>query len=66
MVTEKYTNRCGTGYVLFATALFAILKLTGAITWDWLWVLFPLWGYFLLLAALGFLLGVITAIKEGK
>jgi hypothetical protein len=29
------------GLVIF---LFIVLKLTGAIDWSWIWVLFPLWG----------------------
>lgn len=33
------------GLVLFAsvTALFIVLKLTGAVDWSWFWVLSPLW-----------------------
>ena len=27
----------------FATALFVGLKLTGLITWPWIWVLSPVW-----------------------
>ena len=27
---------------------FIVLKLTGAITWSWLWVLAPLWSPFIL------------------
>jgi len=45
------------GYIAL-TILFIILKLFGAITWSWLWVLCPIWiGFiiysFLWLATLG-------------
>ena len=30
------------------TMLFIILKLFGAITWSWLWVLSPLWIAFII------------------
>jgi len=30
--------------------VFVVLKLAGAITWSWWWVLAPLWGYVGLLA----------------
>jgi hypothetical protein len=34
----------GIGFAGLLTILFIGLKLTGYITWSWLWVLFPLWG----------------------
>lgn len=44
------------------TSVFVILKLLGAITWSWLWVLCPLWlplaatlAVFALVAAIGVL-----------
>ena len=33
----------GIGFVGLLTILFVALKLTGYITWSWLWVLSPLW-----------------------
>lgn len=33
----------GIGFVGLLTILFIALKLTGVITWSWLWVLSPLW-----------------------
>lgn len=33
----------GIGFVGLLTILFIALKLTGYITWSWLWVLSPLW-----------------------
>ena len=36
------------GFTGLLTILFIGLKLTGYITWSWLWVLSPLWISFLL------------------
>jgi len=34
----------GIGFVGLLTVVFIVLKLTGVISWPWLWVLAPLWG----------------------
>lgn len=57
---------CSSGWFLLATfALFATLKLTGAVSWSWLWVTAPLWlpsaGIFGLAVAL-ILLGVVAVL----
>lgn len=49
-------NLGGPGFILFV--VFLVLKLTGNITWSWLWVTCPLWGGFALL--FGFILFCIT------
>lgn len=33
----------GVGFIGLLTVAFIVLKLTGIITWSWLWVLAPLW-----------------------
>lgn len=33
----------GVGFVGLLTVAFIVLKLTGVITWSWLWVLSPAW-----------------------
>jgi hypothetical protein len=33
----------GIGFLSILTIVFIHLKLTGSITWSWLWVLSPLW-----------------------
>lgn len=40
----------GTGVSFFGllTLVFIVLKLTGIITWSWLWVISPIWIAFLL------------------
>lgn len=42
----------GMGFVGVLTLIFIVLKLTGNISWSWLWVLSPLWICALLLLAL--------------
>ena len=38
------TTRGGIGFCGLLTIVFIVLKLTGVISWRWLWVLAPLWG----------------------
>jgi len=33
----------GIGFIGLLTILFIALKLTGTITWSWIWVLSPVW-----------------------
>ena len=40
-MNNKNTN--GVGFLGLLTLLFIGLKLTGYITWSWIWVLAPLW-----------------------
>ena len=40
-ISEKF-NIIGR-LVIHITALFTVLKITGYITWSWLWVVSPLW-----------------------
>jgi hypothetical protein len=42
------TNNAGIGFVGLLTILFIALKLTGVITWSWIWVLSPIWISFLI------------------
>ena len=56
----------GVGFLGLLTLLFIGLKLTGYITWSWIWVLAPLWvpmGIALLVISVGILivgLGIIV------
>ena len=34
----------GIGFFGLLTLIFIVLKLTGHITWSWVWVLSPIWG----------------------
>ena len=42
-MSESSSASGGIGFVGLLTLLFIGLKLTGYITWSWLWVLSPLW-----------------------
>ncbi len=42
-MNKKKVRNGGMGIVSFLTVLFVVLKVTGAISWSWLWVLFPIW-----------------------
>ena len=65
---EENLNRDtgGVGFLGLLTLLFIGLKLTGYITWSWIWVLAPLWipmGIALLVLSVGMLivgLGIIV------
>ena len=46
--TEMSSSSSGTGFSGLLTVVFIALKLTGHITWPWVWVLSPLWISFLL------------------
>lgn len=51
MSETSTTSSGGIGFAGLLTILFIALKLTGVITWSWLWVLSPLWISFLLAIA---------------
>jgi hypothetical protein len=42
----------GIGFIGMLTILFIALKLTGYITWSWLWVLSPIWITTLIIIAI--------------
>lgn len=39
----KRTGSSGMGFVSTLTLIFIVLKLTGVLSWPWLWVLSPVW-----------------------
>lgn len=41
--TTTSTSSGGIGFLGLLTIVFITLKLTGYITWSWLWVVSPLW-----------------------
>ena len=63
------SSSSGIGFAGALTILFIGLKLTGYITWRWIWVLSPLWiGFVACLIAVSFLLlaAMIAMIVEAK
>lgn len=56
MSESENASSGGIGFAGLLTVLFIGLKLTGAITWSWWWVLSPLWlgwAIVLLIVAIG-------------
>jgi hypothetical protein len=41
--SSSSSSSSGIGFIGMLTILFIALKLTGYITWSWLWVLSPIW-----------------------
>ena len=59
--TPPAPQRGGIGFAGLLTVLFVGLKLTGAISWSWIWVLSPLWiGYAIVLLIMAIVLLVTT------
>ena len=46
------SSSSGIGFTSLLTVLFIGLKLTGHITWSWMWVLSPIWISMLLIIGL--------------
>ena len=57
---NKEIKNSGVSFYGLLTILFIGLKLTGHISWSWVWVLAPLW----ISLAIGLTLAVIMAINE--
>jgi hypothetical protein len=60
MSNSSSSSSSGIGFPGLLTVLFIGLKLTGHITWPWVWVLSPLWISFLI-----FLCAVATILIVG-
>lgn len=62
MSAPSSSSSSGIGFFGLLAIVFITLKLTGVISWSWLWVTAPLWGaaavaiLFLLVMAVGVLL----------
>jgi len=55
-------NGLGFGTVLFL--VFLVLKLTGTITWSWLWVFSPLWIPLTIVLLGVILLGIVSYLEN--
>jgi hypothetical protein len=65
MSSNSSSSSSGIGFPGLLTVLFIGLKLTGHITWPWVWVLSPLWISALI--ALAFLvIFIVLAVIAGK
>jgi uncharacterized protein (DUF983 family) len=68
MSNNNTTVNSGMGLSGWLTILFVGLKLTGYITWPWVWVLSPLWISVLLvivLIAIVFLIAILQGVIDG-
>ena len=59
--TETTSSSGGIGFSGLLAILFITLKLTGVITWSWLWVLSPIWiPLLIVIGVIGFSLLVLV------
>ena len=42
-MSDKVELKGGIGFLELLAIVFIVLKLTGVISWSWLWVLSPIW-----------------------
>lgn len=54
MHMEKKSHRSRMDPIVALVLIFAVLKVTGLISWSWLWVLSPIWITLLIFAAIFF------------
>lgn len=60
VAVQTQSQSAGIGFAGLLTIAFIVLKLTGVITWSWLWVLSPIWISFAL--SIVILLGVAVVV----
>ena len=63
--TNNTNNSKGIGFVGLLTIAFIVLRLVNVITWNWLWVLSPLWIYAIVKVILIVILMIITLNENG-
>ena len=66
MRTEKKSHRSRMDPIVALVLIFAVLKVTGLISWSWFWVLAPLWITFFLFVAIFSAILVGGRIVKGK
>ena len=59
MSDNKSTSSSGIGFFGLLAILFIALKLTGYITWSWLWVLAPIWITFIMVVFVIIIAGIV-------
>ena len=60
------TRKRGMGFISALTLIFIVLKLTGYISWPWVWVLSPVWVSISLIAIAFAVILVGGRIAKGK
>ena len=66
MRMEKSSHRSRMDPIVALVLIFAVLKVTGLISWSWLWVLSPIWIILLIFAAIFSFILVGGRIVKGK
>ena len=66
MRMEKRAKRSGMDPIVALALIFVVLKVTGLISWSWLWVLSPIWLTFLFFAVILSAILVGGRIVKGK
>ena len=65
MSDNKSTSSSEIVFSGFFAILFIILKLTGVITWSWLWVLAPIWIPFVIVVFILYIIaGIVIALNK--
>ena len=64
MSDNKSTTSLGIGFSGLLAILFIALKLTGYITWSWLWVLAPIWIPFVIVVFILIIIGRVIALNK--
>ena len=64
MSDNKSTTSSGIGFSGLLVILFIALKLTGVITWSWLWVLAPIWIPFIMVVFVLIIAGIVIALNK--
>lgn len=65
VMSDKNSSKSGgIGFVGMLTILFIGLKLTGYISWSWLWVLSPIWTTFLVVVVLLIIFLIFSFLNE--
>ena len=64
--TTKATKSVCPSFFAILTLIFIVLKLTGCITWSWVWVLAPLWIDFIIGAIIMVIAAIIAKKKFNK
>ncbi len=61
-MSSSSSSSGGIGFSGLLTVLFVGLKLTGHITWPWLWVLSPIWISLLIGIAILLIVAIVTGV----
>lgn len=64
VAVQTQSQSAGVGFAGLLTIAFIVLKLTGVITWSWIWVLSPIWISFALVVLSIIFIAIVAAIKS--